>query len=69
MLRITFQEHPHYNERRCHAFLCDVAADEPSFPFPKGSLDIIVLIFVLSAIEPCKYVDLKAHCRGCDWPV
>lgn len=41
-----------YNPARCHAFVCDVSAEEFSFPFPKNSVDIILLIFVLSAISP-----------------
>ncbi|XP_065053600.1 tRNA N(3)-methylcytidine methyltransferase METTL2-like [Rhopilema esculentum] len=48
------KQHPDYDNKRCHAFLCDVAAENPQFPFPKESLDVIVLIFVLSAIAPNK---------------
>ena len=48
-----FQEQELYDSSRCHAFVCNVSQDEePVFPFPDGSLDLIVLIFVLSAISP-----------------
>jgi len=48
------KNHPLYDPSRCHAFVCDAARENPEFPFPNGSLDIIVLIFVLSAIHPDK---------------
>jgi len=48
------KEHPDYDRDRCYAFLCDISCENPEFPFPKESLDIIVLIFVLSAIAPSK---------------
>lgn len=43
---------PEYEEKRCHAFVCDVTSDDWGAPFPKASLDVIVCIFVLSAIHP-----------------
>lgn len=62
---IVFQEHPDYDKDRCHAFLCDISSENPDFPFPKESLDIIVLIFVLSAIDPSKYVPLNYYYVYC----
>ncbi|XP_071948263.1 tRNA N(3)-cytidine methyltransferase METTL2-like [Antedon mediterranea] len=44
--------HTDYNVNRCHAFVCDVTDMETPFPFPENSLDIIIMIFVLSAIKP-----------------
>lgn len=44
--------HTLYDEKRCHAFVCDVAGDDPTFPMKEASIDLIVLIFVLSAIHP-----------------
>lgn len=46
------KSNPEYNPSRCHAFVCDVSSEEFSFPFPKNSVDLILLIFVLSAISP-----------------
>ncbi|XP_059483081.1 tRNA N(3)-methylcytidine methyltransferase METTL2 [Neocloeon triangulifer] len=43
-----------YNESRCLGFVCDVTAPEWPVPFPPNSLDHILLIFVLSAINPEK---------------
>ncbi|KAL9966244.1 hypothetical protein ACROYT_G024292 [Oculina patagonica] len=52
------KEHPDYNTDRCHAFVCDVTDEAFAFPFPDESLDIIILIFVLSAIHPDKMQDV-----------
>ncbi|XP_045115846.1 tRNA N(3)-methylcytidine methyltransferase METTL2-like isoform X2 [Portunus trituberculatus] len=49
------KESPDYDTKRCHAFVCDLSSEEWETPFPKGSLDIIVCIFVLSALHPDKY--------------
>ncbi|XP_077865095.1 tRNA N(3)-cytidine methyltransferase METTL2-like [Saccoglossus kowalevskii] len=48
------KSHPDYHSNRCHAFVCDIVDDSTTLPFPENSLDIIVLIFVLSAIHPNK---------------
>eukprot|EP00105_Crassostrea_gigas_P008385 XP_011422929.1 PREDICTED: methyltransferase-like protein 2-A [Crassostrea gigas] len=48
------KEHPDYNPDTCHAFVCDVTDDKVEIPVPNQSLDIIILIFVLSAISPEK---------------
>lgn len=44
-----------YDASRCHAFVCDVSTENAEFPFPENSLDIILLIFVMSAISPERY--------------
>ncbi|XP_050691450.1 tRNA N(3)-methylcytidine methyltransferase METTL2-like isoform X1 [Eriocheir sinensis] len=49
------KESPDYDTKRCHAFVCDISSEDWVTPFPKGSLDIIVCIFVLSALHPDKY--------------
>ncbi|XP_028394698.1 methyltransferase-like protein 2 [Dendronephthya gigantea] len=48
------KEHVDYQHGRCHGFVCDVTEDQ-DFPFPFESLDVILLIFVLSAIHPDKF--------------
>ncbi|XP_041832579.1 tRNA N(3)-methylcytidine methyltransferase METTL2 [Melanotaenia boesemani] len=45
---------PEYNSDRCFAFVHDLSDVEANFPIPDGSLDVIVLIFVLSALQPNK---------------
>uniref|UniRef100_UPI00358F42F1 tRNA N(3)-methylcytidine methyltransferase METTL2-like isoform X2 n=1 Tax=Myxine glutinosa TaxID=7769 RepID=UPI00358F42F1 len=45
--------HPDYDPKRCHAFVHDLCTDK-SYPMAGGSLDIIILIFVLSSINPDK---------------
>jgi len=52
------KEHKLFDTSRCHAFVCDVAGDNPEFPFPPNSLDFIVLIFVLSAIQPDRMLSM-----------
>ena len=53
-LAVFAQEHADYDTNRCHAFVCDVTQPEAKLPFPESSLDIVILIFVLSAIHPDK---------------
>lgn len=43
-----------YNPSRCFAFVHNVSDEHNSFPMPAESVDIIILIFVLSAILPDK---------------
>lgn len=50
------KSNPEYDPSKCHAFVCDLSEDNIKFPFPENSLDIILVIFVLSAISPEKYV-------------
>uniref|UniRef100_A0A3Q2GI87 tRNA N(3)-cytidine methyltransferase n=1 Tax=Cyprinodon variegatus TaxID=28743 RepID=A0A3Q2GI87_CYPVA len=45
---------PEYDLNRCFAFVHDLSDAEASFPFPDETLDVIVLIFVLSALHPDK---------------
>ncbi|EDL34232.1 tRNA N(3)-methylcytidine methyltransferase METTL2 [Mus musculus] len=43
-----------YDPSRCYAFVHDLCDEDQSYPVPEDSLDVIVLIFVLSAIVPDK---------------
>ncbi|XP_077591137.1 tRNA N(3)-cytidine methyltransferase METTL2 [Stigmatopora nigra] len=45
---------PEYEAARCLAFVCDLSHDGAVYPVPDGSLDVVVLIFVLSALHPDK---------------
>ncbi|XP_043492110.1 tRNA N(3)-methylcytidine methyltransferase METTL2 isoform X2 [Polistes fuscatus] len=57
------QQNPAYDKKRCKAFVLDVTQEEWTVPYEPESLDIIVLIFVLSAIHPDKmeHVVKKIH--------
>ncbi|KAJ3074862.1 Methyltransferase-like protein 2-A [Podochytrium sp. JEL0797] len=47
------QENPVYNESQCKAFVYDVTSKDGIPPeIPRGSVDICVCIFVLSALNP-----------------
>ncbi|KAA0184561.1 Methyltransferase protein 2 [Fasciolopsis buskii] len=46
---------PEYDPFRCHAFTFDITKTDTVLPFTTGSIDIIVMIFVLSAISPDEF--------------
>uniref|UniRef100_A0A8D0GYL0 tRNA N(3)-cytidine methyltransferase n=1 Tax=Sphenodon punctatus TaxID=8508 RepID=A0A8D0GYL0_SPHPU len=48
------QTNAEYDPCRCFAFVHDLCNDQAPYPMPEESLDIIILIFVLSAILPDK---------------
>uniref|UniRef100_A0A3Q3XFE0 tRNA N(3)-cytidine methyltransferase n=1 Tax=Mola mola TaxID=94237 RepID=A0A3Q3XFE0_MOLML len=45
---------PEYDPERCFAFVHDLSDVEANYPIPNATLDVIVLIFVLSALHPNK---------------
>ncbi|XP_012257028.2 tRNA N(3)-methylcytidine methyltransferase METTL2 [Athalia rosae] len=48
------KENPAYDTSRCKAFVLDATQEDWSPPFDPQSLDIVILIYVLSAIHPDK---------------
>ena len=47
------KQHPEYENGRCEAFVCDIAQKSwANVPFEENSLDMVILIFVLSALDP-----------------
>lgn len=50
------KENELYNPERCHAFQCDITCDELTNEIPADSVDVVSMIFVLSAIHPDKMV-------------
>ncbi|EDV27202.1 Methyltransferase-like protein 2-A [Trichoplax sp. H2] len=49
------KEHENYSQDRCYAFVGDITNEQIEYPFPEESLDVVILIFVLSAIHPNKF--------------
>lgn len=45
------KNHRDYDSKRCHVFVYDVTSTEKPLPVANDSLDLIVMIFVLSALE------------------
>uniref|UniRef100_A0A8C2JDJ6 tRNA N(3)-cytidine methyltransferase n=1 Tax=Cyprinus carpio TaxID=7962 RepID=A0A8C2JDJ6_CYPCA len=58
------QEHPDYDPAVCHAFVRDICDTTSPFPFPPESLDIILVVFVLSAIHPARAQDVVTSLAG-----
>ncbi|XP_052893198.1 tRNA N(3)-methylcytidine methyltransferase METTL6 [Anopheles moucheti] len=50
------RKHNLYDERYIKAFACDITTEEVFGMVAEGSLDIVTLIFVLSAIHPDKFL-------------
>ncbi|XP_053988456.1 tRNA N(3)-methylcytidine methyltransferase METTL2 isoform X1 [Hylaeus volcanicus] len=48
------KQNPAYDTSRCKAFVLDATQEKWQTPFQPESLDIVILIFVLSAINPDK---------------
>ena len=52
ILTFHHQTNSEYDPGRCFAFVHDLSDDAAVYPIPNESLDVIVLIFVLSALHP-----------------
>lgn len=48
------QQHPLYKPERCCGFQCDLTSDDLRDHVPEGGVDVVTLIFVLSAVHPDK---------------
>ncbi|XP_051022482.1 tRNA N(3)-methylcytidine methyltransferase METTL8, mitochondrial [Acomys russatus] len=46
------KSHASYSEAHCSAFTHDVCDGGLAYPFPPGTLDVVLLVFVLSSIHP-----------------
>ena len=56
-ISFSFQQaNPMYNSGRCHVFTCDVTSDHLTDYLAPDSVDIALMLFVLSAISPEKMV-------------
>ncbi|KAL8587032.1 hypothetical protein ACOMHN_023422 [Nucella lapillus] len=48
------KNHRDYDAKRCHGFVWDITDEDAKLPFPPESLDVVIMIFVLSAVHPDK---------------
>lgn len=48
------QDNPNFDPSRCCAFQCDLTSDDLRVTVPHDSVDVVSMIFVLSAIHPEK---------------
>uniref|UniRef100_K3X6L9 Methyltransferase type 12 domain-containing protein n=1 Tax=Globisporangium ultimum (strain ATCC 200006 / CBS 805.95 / DAOM BR144) TaxID=431595 RepID=K3X6L9_GLOUD len=48
------QQNPLYDASRCRAFVCDIAQEEFAGVTP-GSIDIVLMVFVMSALLPASF--------------
>lgn len=55
--------HKDYEEDRVHAFVCDATVDDLTAEIPTASVDIVTLIFVLSAVSPEKMSQVLQNIR------
>ncbi|XP_066202696.1 tRNA N(3)-methylcytidine methyltransferase METTL8, mitochondrial [Saccopteryx leptura] len=46
------KSHSSYRAAQCCAFVHDVCDDGSPYPFPDGTLDVVLLVFVLSSVHP-----------------
>ncbi|XP_055387165.1 tRNA N(3)-methylcytidine methyltransferase Mettl2 isoform X2 [Condylostylus longicornis] len=56
------KEHSNFDSERAEVFVMDVTKENWSVPFEESSIDIIILIFVLSAINPSKMENVAKNC-------
>ncbi|KAH8255870.1 hypothetical protein KR026_000454, partial [Drosophila bipectinata] len=56
------QSQRQFDGKRCQVFVMDATLDQWQVPFEENSQDIIVMIFVLSAIEPKKMQRVLENC-------
>ncbi|XP_037040253.1 methyltransferase-like protein [Bradysia coprophila] len=56
------RQHEDYDPKRCDVFVLDATADEWNVPFDENSIDVIVLIFVLSSVHPDKMQHVANQC-------
>ena len=55
---MLFQDHPQFDSCRCVVFHCDITKDDLIVNVPPSSVDVVSVIFVLSAIHPDKMVQV-----------
>ena len=59
------KSHDLYDESRVNAFVHDITSDTVSEHVPEGSVDIVSMIFVLSAINPDKFDSVVKSISTC----
>ncbi|KAJ4803245.1 Methyltransferase family protein [Rhynchospora pubera] len=57
------KQHKDYSENHINAFVCDITADDLSNVIEPSSIDILTMIFVLSAVSPEKMILVLQNIR------
>ena len=55
---IVAKDHPQYDPQKMNAFQCDLTKDSLEDNIAKDSVDIVTMVFVLSAVHPDKMLDV-----------
>ncbi|XP_023661782.2 tRNA N(3)-methylcytidine methyltransferase METTL8, mitochondrial [Paramormyrops kingsleyae] len=55
------KDHPGYDGSVCHAFVHDIRQGGAVLPFPPRSLDVVLLVFMLSSVHPARVQDVVSR--------
>ncbi|CAN5971889.1 unnamed protein product [Sphagnum jensenii] len=55
---LLVKAHQEYSEQRVNVFVCDVTAEDLSAFIAPSSVDVVTLVFMLSAVSPAKMAEV-----------
>nr|GMC78106.1 uncharacterized methyltransferase C3H7.11-like isoform X1 [Ipomoea batatas] len=57
------KSHENFDAERVHVFVCDAAKDDLSSEITSSTVDVVTLIFMLSAVSPNKMPSILQNCK------
>ncbi|XP_031105766.1 tRNA N(3)-methylcytidine methyltransferase METTL2-like isoform X2 [Ipomoea triloba] len=57
------KSHENFDAERIHVFVCDAAKDDLSSEITSSTVDVVTLIFMLSAVSPNKMPSILQNCK------